>query len=333
MGESASSVSSTQSSALRRPIVALAGGVGGAKLAHGLQLALDDPTRLSVIVNTADDFELYGLRICPDLDTVMYTLSGWANVGTGWGVRDDTLRTLDMIAAYGHEPWFQLGDRDFATHILRTERLRAGLPLSAVTAELAGALGAPATLIPMTDDPVSTLLDTAAGWLDFQRYFVARHHSDEVHAVYFQGIDEARPCPAALQALAAAEAIVFCPSNPIVSIGPILGVPGLRAAIEAAPAPKVAVSPIVGGRALRGPADRMLATLGHDVSAYGVATILGSTIDGLVIDRADAALAGKIEALGRHVLVSDAIMTTDADRIRLACEVLDFAAAIARDGH
>jgi LPPG:FO 2-phospho-L-lactate transferase len=311
-------------------VVALAGGVGGAKLAHGLQLALPDPTRLSVIVNTADDFDLYGLRICPDLDTVMYTLTGWANPVTGWGVRDDSLTALDMLACFGEEPWFQLGDRDFATHILRTQRLRAGQPLSTVTRDLARALGSPATLIPMTDNPVATLLDTPAGRLDFQQYFVARHHADEVLGVVFRGIAEARPTDAALVALSEADAIIFCPSNPFVSVGPILAVPGLRAALAAAPAPKVAVSPIVGGRALKGPADQMLASLGHDVSAHGVARILGGAIDGLVIDEADADLAARIEADGTRVRVAQTVMQSDADRLELARVTLDFAAELAR---
>jgi LPPG:FO 2-phospho-L-lactate transferase len=306
-------------------VVALAGGVGGAKLAHGLQLALDDPARLHVIVNTADDFDLYGLRICPDLDTVMYTLAGWANPATGWGVRDDSRNALDMIERYGREPWFQLGDRDFATHILRTERLRQGASLSAATAELAGALGVPARLVPMSDDPIATLIDTPAGRLDFQEYFVARRHSDDVHGVHFQGIEQARPSPAALAALAEARAVIFCPSNPIVSVGPLLAVPGLRAAIEAAPGPRVAVSPIVGGKALKGPADQMLATLGYEVSAAGVAALYGHTIDGLVIDSSDAELAARIEAMGTRVLVTEAVMHSDADRARLARETLDFA--------
>jgi LPPG:FO 2-phospho-L-lactate transferase len=311
-------------------IAALAGGVGGAKLAHGLQLALPDPTQLSVIVNTADDFELYGLRICPDLDTVMYTLSGWANPVTGWGVRDDGRTTLDMLARYGRDPWFQLGDRDFATHILRTERLRAGASLATVTRELAGALGVPAAIIPMCDEPVATLIDTPAGQLDFQEYFVAHRHADEVRGVTFRGIAEARPTDAALRALTEADAVIFCPSNPFVSLGPLLAVPGMRAALAAAPGPKVAVSPIVGGRALKGPADQMLASLGHEVSAAGVAELLADVIDGLVIDTEDAALAERIAARGLRVRVAETIMRSDADRAQLARETLDFAAELAR---
>ena len=309
-------------------IVALAGGVGGAKLAHGLQLALSDPTRLTVIVNTADDFDLYGLRICPDLDTVMYTLTGWANPAQGWGVRDDTLSALDMIGRYGREPWFQLGDRDFATHILRAERLRAGEPLSAIIRDLAAALGAPAAIVPMTDDPVATWIETASGQLDFQQYFVARRHSDRVLGVAFTGIERARPAAAALAALAEADAVIFCPSNPFVSIGPILAVPGLRAAIRGAPGPRVAVSPIVGGEALKGPAADMLAALGHEVSAVGVAAILGDDIDGLIIDHVDAGLATRIEELGPRVFVTQTVMQSDADRAQLARDTLAFVAAL-----
>jgi LPPG:FO 2-phospho-L-lactate transferase len=292
-------------------------------------MALVDPANLSVVVNTADDFQLYGLHIAPDLDTVMYTLAGWANPATGWGVRDDSHNALDMITHYGREPWFQLGDRDFATHILRTERLRAGASLTDVTQDLAGKLGVPARILPMTDQPVATLLDTEAGRLDFQNYFVARRHGDDVQAVHFAGVEDARPSPALLGAVESADVIVFCPSNPIVSIGPILAVPGIREALQNAHVPRVAVSPIVGGKALKGPADRMLATLGHEVSAVGVARILNGVIDGLMIDEADIELADQVQALGIQVFVTDIIMKDDQDRLRLAKETLDFAADLA----
>jgi LPPG:FO 2-phospho-L-lactate transferase len=309
--------------------VAIAGGVGGAKLAHGLQLALPDPARLSVIINTADDFELYGLHISPDIDTVTYTLSGFANPATGWGVRDDTRQTLDMIARYGEDPWFQLGDRDFATHILRTQRLREGQTLTRITREMSAALGISAELIPMTDAPVATLIDTPDGRLDFQQYFVAHRHADEVTGVTFAGIEAATPSPAALSALARAEAVIFCPSNPIVSIGPILSVPGLRDAIAAARGPKVVVSPIVGGEALKGPAADMLQTLGHEVSSLGVARLYAGLAQGLVIDRVDETLAPAIEAEGMLVLVTNTVMQSDEDRETLARETLDFASRIA----
>lgn len=312
-------------------IVALAGGVGGAKLAEGLYRALP-ANRLSVVVNTADDLDLFGLRVCPDLDTVTYTLAGLANPATGWGIAGDTFATLEMLGRYRRETWFQVGDRDFATHIARTERLRAGLSLTAVAAELAGALGIAAAILPMCDEPVASRVETPDGSLDFQEYFVHRHQEDTVTGVIFRGIERARITPAVGQALDLATAIVFCPSNPIVSIGPILAVPGLRERIGGQHGPRVAVSPIVGGRALRGPADRMLTSLGHEVSAYGVAALYRGLIDGMVIDEVDAALAPRIEALGMRVLVAPTIMGEPADRIRLAERVLAFCGHLAGEG-
>ena len=309
-------------------IVALAGGVGGAKMAQGLQAALP-PGALTTIVNTADDFDLYGLRICPDLDTVMYTLAGIADPVNGWGVAGDTRHTLDAIARYGEDPWFLLGDQDFATHVLRTERLQAGDSLTGVTAELAAALGVPGRIVPMTDDRVATLIDTPAGRLEFQEYFVARRQGDDVIGVHFTGIDDAQAHPDALAAIRDAEAIVIAPSNPIVSVGPILATPGIRSALAATEAPLVAVSPIVGGRALKGPAAQMLASLGHDVSALGVARLYADLVDGIVIDAVDGELAPAIENLGPHVLVTETVMGGAEDRRRLATEVLDFAGSLA----
>ena len=309
-------------------IVALAGGVGGAKMAQGLQAALP-PGALTTVVNTADDFELYGLRICPDLDTVMYTLAGIADPVHGWGVAGDTRNTLDAIGRYGADPWFLLGDQDFATHILRTERLRAGRTLSDVTGELASALGVPGPIVPMTDDRVATLIDTPVGRLEFQEYFVARRQSDDVLGVVFDGMDAARAHPEALAAIRAAEAIVIAPSNPIVSVGPILATPGMRAALDEADAPIVAVSPIVGGRALKGPAAQMLATLGHDVSALGVARLYADLVAGIVIDVVDDDLMAAIEQVGLRVLVTETVMGGGQDRRRLASEVLDFARSLA----
>ena len=312
-------------------VVALAGGVGGAKLADGFRLALGSQDELTVIGNTADDFDLYGLKICPDIDTVLYTLAGLANPVTGWGIAGDTFATLEMVGRYVGQPWFQLGDRDFATHIVRTERLRRGDSLSKVTADLARALGIDATIVPMSDEPVATMIDTPVGRLDFQQYFVGRRHADEVLGVHFAGIDAARPAPAALAALEDADVIVFCPSNPIVSIGPILAVPGMREALTQATAPKVAVSPIVGGQALKGPAAQMLASLGHEVSAAGVAAIYAGLIDGMIIDRLDEPLAPRVGALGMHVQVTDTVMRSDGDRAALAREALVFATEIAAD--
>lgn len=313
-------------------VVALAGGVGGAKLAHGLY-QLSDVLNLSVIVNTADDFRLHGLHISPDLDTVLYTLAGIANPETGWGLAGDTFATMTALARLGAPDWFRLGDQDFATHIRRTQRLGEGATLSDVTDEYTRALGVRETtsILPMTDDTVATLVETEDGVLDFQSYFVRRQHADRVLSVRFDGIDQATMTPRTEAALASASVIVICPSNPIVSIGPILAVPGVQDLLcETNKAPIVAVSPIIGGQALKGPADRMLASLGHQVTALGVATIYRSFLSGMVIDNADAELADRIEDLGMAVLVTDTIMRDKADRQRLAAEVLDFAETVRR---
>jgi LPPG:FO 2-phospho-L-lactate transferase len=303
------------------PVVALAGGVGGAKLLHGLDAVLPGD-RMTAIVNTADDFTLYGLHISPDVDTVMYTLAGLANPATGWGIAGDTRATLDAIARYGEDPWFLVGDQDLATHILRTQGLRDGTTLTEVTARLAAALGIAPPLLPMTDDRVATEVLTADGWLAFQDYFVARRHDDDVLDVRFDGIATASPTPQVLEAIAGAGLILFCPSNPVVSIGPILAVPGVQDAIARAHAPVVAVSPIIGGRALKGPADRMLASKGVEVSALGVADIYGDLIDGIVIDTEDAALESPLAERGLQVLQTQTIMGDRDDRARLAREIL-----------
>jgi len=308
-------------------VCALAGGVGGAKLASGLQEVLPAGD-LTVVVNTADDFDLWGLRICPDLDTVMYTLAGLSNPETGWGLAGETFDALNMLARYGEDTWFMLGDRDLATHLLRTTRLRAGETLTTVTASLSRSLGVRSVVLPMSDEKVSTVLKTRAGLLEFQEYFVRRAQRDEVLGVELRGIEGARPTDAVLEALAAAEAIVFCPSNPVVSVGPILALPGMREALAASSAPKVAVSPIVGGRALKGPADRMLASLGHEVSAAGVAAMYVGLVDGMVVDRADEGERAGIEALGMKFLATDSVMRDAGDRARLAREVAEFGAGL-----
>jgi LPPG:FO 2-phospho-L-lactate transferase len=306
-------------------VCALAGGVGGAKLAAGLQDVLQ-PGELTIVVNTADDFELWGLRICPDLDTVMYTLAGIANPQTGWGVQGESFGALDMLASYGEETWFKLGDRDLATHVLRTARLHAGETLTGITTNLSAALGVGSSILPMCDEPVATVLDTPDGPLEFQEYFVRRGQRDEVIGVDLRGFEGARPTDAVSRALAAADVVVLCPSNPVVSIGPILAVPGMQKALAASRAPKVAVSPLVGGRALKGPADRMLDTLGYEVSATGVARIYEALVDGMVVDGLDAGERAGIEALGMKVLITDAVMRDAGDRARLAMEVLQFGA-------
>ncbi len=308
-------------------VVALAGGVGGAKLADGLYRVLP-PESLTIVGNTADDLELFGVHISPDLDTVMYTLAGLANPATGWGIADDTFTALAMLERYGEEIWFRLGDADFATHLKRTAGLRAGRRLTDVTAALTRPLGIRARLLPMCDERVATEVETPDGWRDFQDYFVRRRHEDRVTAVRFAGIEAARVTAEVADALAMAEMIVFCPSNPLVSIGPILAVPGLRDALAASPAVKVAVSPIVGGRALKGPADRMLEARGMEVSAFGVAQGYAGLLDGMTIDTQDAADAYRIEALGMAAQVTQTVMQTDADRQQLARDVLAFAAAL-----
>jgi len=309
-------------------VVALAGGVGGAKLAAGLQAALP-PGDLTVVVNTADDFDLWGLRICPDLDTVMYTLGGIANPETGWGIKDESFDALGMLGRYGEDIWFKLGDRDLATHVLRSARLRSVEHLTSITAALSKSLGIPSNILPMCDEPVSTVLDTPAGMLEFQEYFVRSGQRDEVRGVELRGVEKARPTAAVLDALAGAEAIVFCPSNPVVSIGPILAVPGMRDAIASSPAPKIAVSPIIGGKALKGPADRMLASLRHEVSSTGVARMYEGLVDGMVVDLTDEEQRQDISSLGMRVLATDAVMRDEPGRERLAREVLMFAGYVA----
>jgi LPPG:FO 2-phospho-L-lactate transferase len=308
-------------------VCALAGGVGGAKLAGGLQDVLP-PGELSMIVNTADDFDLWGLHICPDLDTVMYTLAGISNPETGWGIVDESFETLNMLERYGEETWFRLGDRDLATHILRTSRMRSGETLTEVTAGLSAVLGVDSAVLPMSDDPVLTVLETAEGRLEFQEYFVRRGQRDEVLAIELRGIQDARPTERILAAISGADAIVLCPSNPVVSVGPILALPGMTEALASSSAPKVAVSPIVGGRALKGPADRMLASLGHEVSAAGVARMYAGLVGGMVIDRTDEGERAGIEALGMRVLLTQSVMRDAEDRARLASETLEFSAGL-----
>jgi LPPG:FO 2-phospho-L-lactate transferase len=308
-------------------VCALAGGVGGAKLASGLQDVLA-PGELSVVVNTADDFDLWGLHICPDLDTVMYTLAGISNPDTGWGIADETFETLNMLESYGEETWFKLGDRDLATHILRTQRMRSGETLTRITALLSGALAVESALLPMSDDPVSTVLDTPEGRLEFQEYFVRRGQRDEVLGIELRGIEDAGPTERVLAAISDADAIVLCPSNPVVSVGPILTLPGMTESLTSSSAPKVAVSPIVGGRALKGPADRMLASLGHEVSATGVARMYEGLVDGMIVDRTDEGERASIESLGMRVLATQSVMREAEDRARLASETLEFGAGL-----
>lgn len=309
-------------------IVTLAGGVGGAKMAQGLQRAVG-AGELTVVVNTADDFELYGLRISPDLDTVLYTLAGMANPATGWGIDGDSLFNQKALTRLGEEPWFMLGDQDLATHILRTSRMQAGATLSQVTADFVRSLEVPSAILPVTDTDIRTFVETPSGTFSFQDYFVRRHQTDDVLGILIAGIEQAQPTDAVLDAIAGAEIIVLAPSNPIVSIGPVLDVPGVRDALARSSAVKVAVSPIIGGQALKGPADKMLKTLGHESSALGVAKIYQGLIDGFVIDLVDAELLPAIETLGIPAIALQSIMGDAGDRQRFAQEVLFFARNLA----
>jgi len=302
-------------------VVLLAGGVGGAKLAEGLQQLLGE--RLTVVGNVGDDFELWGLTICPDLDTLMYTLAGAASAETGWGVAGDTFAALEMMARYGEEVWFRLGDRDLATHVLRTALLRQGWRLTEVTAHLAARLGARARLLPVTDAPVRTRVLTDEGELAFQEYFVRRRWQPAVRAIRFAGAEEARPTPEVCSALASAEAVVIAPSNPFVSVEPILAVGDVRARLRALEAPVVAVTPIVGGEAIKGPAAKMCRELGEEPSALAVARRYADFIDAFVLDARDAALAPAVEALGLRVVVADTMMFDPESRRRVARAALE----------
>ena len=305
-------------------VVLLAGGVGGARMARGLQAHLGE--RLTVIVNTGDDTERHGLLVSPDHDTVMYTLAGIDNREWGWGIAGETFAAAGMLERYGEPSWFRLGDRDLATHVVRTARLRRGDRPTEIALDLQRALGVRARILPMADEPVRTEVLTDEGWLEFQDYFVRLHQAPDVRDIRFAGIDVARATPEVAAALAAADAIVIGPSNPFVSVRPILGVAGIEAGLQAARGRGVrvvAVSGIVGGKAIKGPADRMLTSLGHEASALGVARQYAELVDIFVIDDVDAELADPIRALGLEVVVTDTIMVDDAARARLAAIALE----------
>jgi LPPG:FO 2-phospho-L-lactate transferase len=304
-------------------VTLLAGGTGGTKLAHGFSML--PRVQLTVIANVGDDVEMHGLLVCPDIDALTYTLAGLVDTDRGWGVRGDTHTAHEMFERLGEPIWFRIGDADLATHAHRTRLLREeGASLTDAVAATAAALGIAARILPATDERWRTLLDTDAGPLEFQEYFVQGRQEPEVLGVRFAG--DARPTSAVLEAIATADLVIIGPSNPIVSIGPILALPGVREAMRAARAPVVAVSPIIGGRALKGPADRMLGSLGHESSALGVARLYAGLVDRLVIDEADAELAPAIEAETRVAVgVLPTIMRTDADRGTLAVAILESA--------
>lgn len=305
-------------------VAVLCGGVGAARLLDGL-VRVTEPANVTAIVNVADDEEFHGLHVSPDVDTVLYTLAGLVDEARGWGVRGDTAHVQGALARLGRDTWFQLGDTDLATHIHRTALLREGTPMSDVTARLAAALGVATRVLPVSDDRQRTRVRTDGGWLDFQEWFVHRATRDAVREVRFDG--DARPAPGVLAAIAGADVLVIAPSNPFVSIGPILAVRGVRDAVAATAAPVVAVSPIVGGQALKGPAAAMLASLGHEASPVGVAGIYGDLLDALVIDDEDAALAPRVEALGPRAVVTQTVMRDLAAKAALARVALSAAGA------
>jgi LPPG:FO 2-phospho-L-lactate transferase len=308
-------------------IVALAGGVGGAKLADGLMQALP-AADLTVIVNTGDDFEHFGLTVCPDLDTVCYTLAGLANLETGWGRVGESWNALKSVELLGGPTWFSLGDRDLGTHLERTRRLQAGEALSAITAEFCRAWGVPARVLPMSDQPVRTMVDTEEGELPFQRYFVERACEPRVRSFRFAGIEHAKPAPGVLEAIKESELIVICPSNPWVSVAPILAIPGIRSALENKVV--VAVSPIIGGQAVKGPAAKMFTELGIEPSALAVAKHYGLLLRGFVFDLVDEAQKPAIAGLGIMTLATDSLMKDRLSRARLAKEVLDFGLSLSK---
>ena len=308
-------------------VALLAGGTGGTKLAHGFVL-VGDRAELTVIANVGDDVELHGLHVSPDVDALLYTLGGLMDAERGWGVRGDTFTAHAMLERYGAPAWFNMGDADLATHVERTRRLREGERLTDAIAAMATALGIGARILPATDDRYRTRLETDEGPLDFQDYFVRRRQEPEVRRVILDGVDAARPTAEVLAAIANAELLVIGPSNPIVSIGPTLELAGVRDALRASSAPRIAVSPIIGGRALKGPADRMLTSLGHESSSLGVARLYAGLVDRFVVDTADAELAPAIAELGLTVDVLPSVMRSDGDRVALAAGLLALAAAL-----
>lgn len=303
-------------------IAALSGGVGGSKLLWGLSRILP-PEDLTVIVNTGDDFDWQGLRICPDLDTVTYTLADLANPDTGWGIAGDSFRALSRLTELGCENWFRVGDGDLATHIYRTAALRKGEALSSVTDRIRRAVGLAMQILPMTNAIVATQMLTGEGMLSLQEYFVRRHCAPRVLDVKFVGSETARPAPGVIEAIEGADAVVVCPSNPFISIGPLLAVPGVRAALLETEARVLAVSPIVAGEALKGPAEKMLTELGHEASALTIAGFYRDFVDIFVLDRRDIALEDKISAMGVEVRTADTIMQSPDKKVALAERILE----------
>jgi LPPG:FO 2-phospho-L-lactate transferase len=302
-------------------ITVLSGGVGAARLLAALSDAVD-PSELTAVVNVGDDLTMHGLTICPDLDTIMYTLAGRNNTELGWGLEGESWRVMQELDELGGDAWFRLGDRDLATHLYRSQRLSQGATKSQVTAELTNRLGVRVRLLPVTDDAVATCFDTELGRLNFQEYFVRQHHDVAVQAIDFVGVDQATVTAEVLDALRGASRIVIAPSNPLISIDPILRVRGVREVLEERHDVVVGVSPIIDGHALKGPADRLLRELGHDSTALGVVDFYEGLVGTWIIDEADAELADEIRARGPRVVVTTTVMADPEDAARLAKAVL-----------
>ena len=310
-------------------ILALCGGVGGAKLALGLMHVVA-PDQLNIAVNTGDDFEHLGLTICPDIDTVTYTLAGVSNETLGWGLAGESWAFMDQLRRIGGETWFQLGDRDLALHVERKRRLNAGEPLSRITADMAARFGIACGVLPMTDDRVATVLHTEEGVLEFQRYFVERQAQVVVNAIEYRGADQARPSAEVLALLAdpSLTGVIICPSNPWLSIDPLLAMPALRAALQQSPAPVIAISPIIGGRAVKGPTARLMAELGMPVTATEVARHYSDLIDGFMLDEIDGERVAEIEAMAIAVDVQQTLMHDLASKTNLAARAVEFVTSL-----
>ncbi|HEV2194939.1 MAG TPA: 2-phospho-L-lactate transferase [Candidatus Acidoferrum sp.] len=305
----------------KQKITALAGGVGASKLLLGLY-EVTDPTALTVIVNTGDDIVLHGLKISPDLDIVTYTLAGIVDSQKGWGIRGETFHALKRLAAYGRPDWFNLGDRDLATHIHRSALLEEGKTLSEVAESIRVALGVKARILPMSDDPVPTIIETNEGAMHFQKYLVKRRAEPIVEGIQFRGVEAARPAPGVLEAIREASRIIICPSNPLISIGPILAVPGVREQLRSCREETFAVCPIVGGKSLKGPSDKMLEQLGYEATALGVAKLYADFSGTFVIDPVDKRQAGEISSLGMKVAIVPTVMKTLSQKRKLARALL-----------
>ena len=304
-------------------ITALAGGVGASKLLKGL-VKISNEEELNIIVNTGDDIELHGLYISPDLDIVMYTLAELVDVKKGWGIKKDNFDCLEMLGKYGLETWFKLGNKDLATHIYRTYLLKSGLKLSDVTMKLCRSLGLKVNIFPMSDDRIKTMIDTEEGTMHFEEYLVKRFSQDKVLDVKFEGAEKSSPAKGVIDSILKSDIIILCPSNPIVSIGPILAVPGIRDALKKTKARVIGVSPIVDGGTIKGPADKLMRGLGLEVSPYGVAFLYRDFLDYFIIDTLDDVKKNQIESLGIKVVSTNSIMNSFMDKVRLAKEVLNF---------